>query len=794
MDLKIRNLKYGITIMIEDKELRDLFKIESEEHLLHLETGLLRLEKEPANRAILDDVFREAHSLKGAARMVGLSVIETISHHLENILGAAKKGETILDADVVERMYHSLDAIRRLAHEAVTGEPAHVDTSAVLAQLQPPEKQIIRDETSAEYGMRNEESREEINAECGTGSAEVKSEITATGIQTQQQETGESEIHNQKSKIEEFRIETIRVATRALDTLMTLLGELSVTKTRVARRSADIEEIVELWEKLNRSNAERRMRNAELKAKIPHNANEDSSLHIPHSAFEQVGILLNKLKSAANEDYSKFDYVAGELENGIRTIRLLPLSTVFSLFPRMVRDIARSQSKEVQLVVEGGETNADKRILEEMKDPLMHMIRNAIDHGIEIPNEREQKNKPRMGTIKLTAYQTALNVVIEVKDDGRGLDIEAIKRTALKQKLRREEELAAMTPAQVQSLILISGFSTSSFVTDFSGRGVGLDVVRTNVERLKGTIQFKSTPGMGCTFRVQLPVTLATSRVLIVAVSGIKYAVPVEHVQTTSLVARREIFTLEGRETIVLDTQPVSVARLSDILELKIPQSTTPNPKSAIQNPKSEMPVIPCIILSVGDERLGILVDELLDEREIVLKPQGMILKRVRNVSGATILETGEVCMILNPQDLIKSVKKREIQVAREKPAEVVEKKKMILLAEDSITTRTQMKRILDGAGYVVVTAVDGLDAFNKLGAQSFDALVSDILMPNMDGLTLTAKVRQDKKYKELPVVLVTSLASDEDKKKGLEAGANAYITKPAFDQKALLETLKRLI
>ncbi|HEY9806740.1 MAG TPA: response regulator, partial [Candidatus Obscuribacterales bacterium] len=373
-------------------------------------------------------------------------------------------------------------------------------------------------------------------------------------------------------------------------------------------------------------------------------------------------------------------------------------------------------------------------------------------------------------------------------DDGRGLDVESIKQTALKREVVREADLAAMTPSQIQSLIFAPGFSTRNFVTEISGRGVGLDVVRTNVERLKGTIQVESQLGQGCTFRVQMGTTLATAHVLIVEVQGRAYAIPVEAVDTTLLVQPHEIFAIEGRETIILADQPVSIVALDDLLELKSSQSGR-----ATQSGLNSK-LLPCIVLKIGSDRLGLLVDTLLDEQDVVLKPQSKLLKRVRNVSGATILGTGEVCMVLNPHDLIKSVRQRATTTAPKVFVEAQSAKQAILLVEDSITIRTQEKRILEGAGYEVVTAVDGLDGFNKLRTREFDAVVSDVQMPNLDGLGLAAKIRQHKEYSELPIILVTSLATDEDKRRGAEAGANAYITKGTFDQKVLLDTLRRLV
>jgi two-component system, chemotaxis family, sensor kinase CheA len=815
--------------MIEDKELRDLFKAESEEHLQHLDEGLLSLEKHPNAQATLEDVFREVHSLKGSARMLGVSDVEAIAHRFEDILGAAKRGETVLSPETIDWLYRGLDAIRKLVQEAVTGEPSGVQVLSVLAQLSvegpdaPPKAPTPAD--VSQLPARSEaSSRETEGLSVGadgqllpmvspTSDAPVAFGLPAAARVPEPRETreqGESreDVFSQpggedgQAQPQRYRIETIRVDPQKLDALMTEAGELTVIKIRIARRLADIEEIVSLWEEWNREVFADHLVRGEVRIEPGRNGGHSLERSDVKSllAFyergserlERLGALLNRFRTVAYEDTARLDYVANELEDGIRTIRLLPLSTMFNLFPRMVRDLAREQSKGVQLVIEGGETTADKRILEEMKDPLMHLIRNAIDHGVETPQERERGGKPPTASIHLRAHQTATSIVIEVSDDGRGLDIETIKRTALRRRIYHEEELAAMTPAQIQSLIFVSGFSTSSLVTDVSGRGIGLDVVRTNVERLKGTIQVESSPGAKCVFRIQLPITLATGRVLIVSVAGNIYALPVEFVQTMCQVSRRAIFSIEGRETIVLDGQPVSVARLADLLEL--PTSIEDRSAGIEARDPQASKALPCVILALDDERLGLFVDELLDEREVVLKPLSPILKRVRNVSGATILETGDVCMVLNPHDLLKTVRKRAAPLAPERAIEEVERKRIILLVEDSITTRTQEKRILESGGYDVVTAVDGVDALNTLRSRAFDAVVADIQMPNMDGLTLTAKIREDKHYQELPVILVTSLATEEDKRRGIEVGANAYLTKPTFDQKVLLDTLRRLV
>ena len=824
-------------MMIEDDELREVFKTSSEEHLQNLDEGLLYLEKNPNDAAKIEELLREAHSLKGDAGMLGVKDVATLSHQIEHLLGGLKRQETTLTADLVDRISYGIDAIRQLVYAAVTGEPCEVNAFHSLAYLMGAKPETPTDAISAinrEQGTGNSEQDEPEGVEPPEEPQAIEEPVIDSVPVSPPDEmpipvTTVAEPMNAPppvtiSRDSTYKIETIRVPTRNLDGLMTQTGELTVTKIRIAHRLNEIEDLVSLWEEWSRDAFVNRFVVHDLENNLNRYSSEKGTIgqlqnyyHRSTERLEQLGSLINQLRNTFSEDIARLDIISDELEDGIRTLRLLPLSTIFNLFPRMVRDLARQQRKEIELVISGGETRADKRILEEMKDPLMHILRNAIDHGIETPEERRKSGKPAIAKIELRGYQTATHVVLEVCDDGRGLDIEKIKQTALKRGICQPEELLGMTPQQIHSLIFAPGFTTRTVVTEVSGRGVGMDVVRTNVERLKGIIQVESSPRKGSVFRIQLGTTLATAHVLIVSVQGISYAIPVEFVQMTKLVQVNEIFAIEGRETIVFEDQPISVAQLADLLEIRWtssqfePESTISqesksrfslSPSLIQKNPSSPTMDVasPCIILKVGEEKLGLFVDALVDEQDVVLKPQSQLLKRVRNVAGATILGTGEVCIILSPQDLIKSIRKQAGVISSPSARSALKVqdnssvKPVILLVEDSITTRTQEKRILEAAGYEVVTAVDGLDGFNKLGTRSFDAVVSDIQMPNLDGLSLVTKIRQNRDYSELPIILVTSLASDEDKRKGAEVGANAYITKASFNQEVLIETLKRLV
>ena len=828
--------------MIEDKELAQLFKAESAEHLARLDDGLLRLEKTPADQPLLEEVFRESHSLKGAARMLGLSKIEAAAHGLETILNTARKGETPLTPDAIERMTAVLGDLRRLVQEALGGEPAGVISGFSEPPPQP----------SPASGGGRQGSKPRVREGASTLSLQVIAHQPLPPL------AGEGWDGGRGTAAEPFRIETVRVETRKLDDLLTLVGELSVIEGRAQHRLSLMDDLLERWALLERGRKkfQSTLRDLEIGAKT------SEALRTENEVLAQFGNSLKQARDAFYEDGARLETTVNTLEERVHAARLLPLSTVFALFPRMVRDLAKQQDKEVELVIEGGEIGVDKRILEEMKDPLMHLLRNAIDHGIEAPDERERQGKPHSGTVRLQAMREGSGVLLEVRDDGRGLNLEAIRQGALKRGLHDEATLAAMTPAQLQQLIFLPGFSTSTFVTELSGRGVGLDVVRVNVERLKGDIRMESSPQQGTAMQVRLPLSLATTRLLLASVGGRLYGLPIELVHTSRRVREEDIFTLEGRPAISLDGQPVIAPRLADLLELppppqpsdgttshstRLPQNgsqvagypasgggrqTPPpsfdklrtgqaSPALRAREGAAPHPNLPpqagegvktpslasvarggglgrglvCIVLQVGDERLGLRVDELLDEEEVVAKPLGAPLTRVRNISGLAILGSGEICAVLNHADLLRSAHKLATVPGETKTKRIAATAKTaILLVEDSALVRAMEKRILEDAGYEVVAAVDGVDALDALGRRPFAAVVSDILMPNMDGLTLTARIRQEPRYKDLPVILVTSLSSDEDKRRGLEVGANAYIPKPSFDQRVLLETLRRLI
>lgn len=776
---EFNSVSYGYAMYIEDEELRSLYQVASADHLNSIESSLLHLEKNPQDKAQLTSLLRATHSLKGDSRMLGVQDAETLVHQMEELLSAVDKGEQSFNASICDRLYKGLDAVRRVAHEATTGEASNVSIFHVMAQLMG-----AMDEAASPASLENapvSAATEETFAgleEAFSALPNAKATFTSYGLSEPMVELPSD--FPQPNADAQYTIDTIRVKAQTLDRLMTQADELSVTKLQIAQRTEDISDLLALWEDWTRETSRWQQQQGAVYTKETMHQFQELS----QNRLQQFGTKLSQLRSLSAEDTTRLESVANDLESGLRKLRLMPLSSVFTLFPRMVRDIGKQQDKDINFQIEGGDILADKRILEDIKDPLTHLLRNAVDHGIEPTIERLEKGKSGTAALKLRGYSLGDRIVIEVLDDGRGLDVEAIRRSALRKGLHTEAELAAMTPGQIQGLIFAPGFSTRNTVTELSGRGVGLDVVRDSIERLKGSIEVESTPNKGCLFRLTIRSNLATTHALIVSVNQTAYAIPLDAVETMRLVSRQDLFPLEGQLSLNWQDQPIPVTWLSDVLELPSSRSTSTENAQALS----------CVILKVGKVYLGLVVDALLDQQTLVLKPQSKLLKRIRNISGATLLGSGEICMVLNPQDLLKSALKGSSSGAIAKHLTEVRTKTRVLLVEDSIPIRTQVKRILDGAGYDVTVAVDGLDGFNKLRSGQFDAVVSDVEMPNLTGLELTTRIRQYAEYEELPIILVTTLAKEEDKRRGADAGANAYLTKGDFDQSLLLNTLRRFV
>jgi two-component system chemotaxis sensor kinase CheA len=464
------------------------------------------------------------------------------------------------------------------------------------------------------------------------------------------------------------------------------------------------------------------------------------------------------------------------MDEEARAIRMLPFVQVFQGLERAVRDLAASAAKEVEVGMEGGEVEMDRAILEGLRNPLLQLVRNAVDHGIEPPDARRAAGKPGCGRIAVSAGLRGASVEITVSDDGRGLDLAAIRAQAEKRGIpvpKDERELFR--------LIFLPGFTTARMITEVSGRGVGLDIARTQLEALHGSLEVSSVFGRGCKFTMEVPLTLTTVRALMMTAGGRPFAVPLSGVKRLLRADPGEFRQVEGRQVLMVDGAPVTAARLADLLNI---------PPDERRRPAGKMPLV---VLAAGERLLAVVVDELLEEREILVKNPGPRLSNLKTILGVTVLPDGGTALILSPGELIRvgSTTKGNRSVVPEAESK---RRKRLLVADDSLTTRSLEKSILEGAGFEVATVRDGMEAWESLKNREVDLLVSDCDMPRMNGFDLTKAVRGSKRFRDLPVILLTGMESDADKARGLEAGANAYLLKSGFDQKALVETIRQLL
>jgi two-component system chemotaxis sensor kinase CheA len=708
------------------KTLLAAFQVEAQEHLQVMSAGLLELEKAPAASPtpdLLEDVYREAHSLKGAARAVSQPHIESLCQAMETVFAAWKRQAIQpLPADF-DTLHRATDLIQQLVDVPGGIEPAR------LAQMVAGIEQLGSDSFRPRAPEKPEFAEPVLPATIGS--------------------------------------DTIRVAARKLDGLILQAEEMLAVKLMASQRAGDLRELrLQFAEQLREC------------AKAGAGGAESESLH----QFRQVEGKLLALSHSAEHDSHAIGRMVDDLLDGSKELLMQPFLTLLNVLPKLVRDLSRDQAKEADLVLSGGEVEIDKRILEEMKDPLIHLVRNCIDHGIEKPDERTRHGKPSRATITVSVTQVDGNKVeIAVADDGAGIAVEKVTIAAVNHRFVSEADARQLDEPTALSLMFLSGVSTAPIVTEISGRGLGLAIVREKAERLGGRVSVQTQAGKGTTFRILLPLTLATFRGTLVQAAGQPFVIPTANVERVGRVREAEIKTVANHETIALNSRAVALVRLANVLELPAPSPT-----------EGEPVWLPFVVVAAGEKRMAFGVEAVLGVQEVLVKPLGKPLVRIRNIAGATVLGSGTAVLILNVADLLQSAVKVR-PVAKSAPARAVERK-AVLVVEDSITSRMLLKNILESAGYQVKTAVDGLDALSKLKTEPFDGVVSDVQMPKLDGFSLTEKIRADRKLSEMPVVLVTALERPEDRERGVDVGANAYIVKSSFDQSNLLEALRRLM
>jgi len=759
------------------------FQEEATDLLQRLNEGIITLEADPGNRPLIDQWLRDAHTLKGSSRMVGLIEISDIAHRMEDIMVKVREGAMAYTGDMTDSFFEALDTVVFLAEHAGKPSAAEADVEGVTARLTAiaesaaPASVEAPGQTPAAAPARSAkpepvvvETTEEPDAADEPG-GETPAEQGAPGTQ-------------REDKLQSKEQTTVRIRTNQVDRLLNLVSEVVISQIRAEQRVRDLRaaslgagDALQVWGRIKT-----------MLSALPHD--DQSVADIDLHALDGMLMALRKDLVEVAKDYaddsSRNSTVVSDLQQQAMELRMLPVSTVFNSFPRAMRDLARTFNKDVDLIIEGGDTELDKKVLEEINDPLVHIMRNAVDHGVEPAADRIAAGKPPKGTIKLSARQEGDHIIIEIADDGAGIDPAKVKAAALRKGYISESEAKAMSDREARYLILEKGFSTAAIITEISGRGVGMDVVREYVvERLKGALDVESELGRGTTFRLTIPLTLAIIRALLLRVGGQAFALPTSSIEETSRVERSAIIKVEGHEVIRRQRRTVPLVHLRDILGVESADD-------------SGLAKIPIATLGFSGHRIGLIVDEFVGEQQIVIKTLGSHLKRIDNVAGVTILGAGEVVPILNVPDLMTNG--RQLTGARIRRAGAVagpEKKgpSRILICEDSFTTRELERSIFEAAGYEVETATDGAMGLARLReGLNPDAVVTDVQMPNMTGFELTRAIKADDALKAIPVIIVTSLERDEEKAEGISAGADAYITKSVFNQDTLLDTVERLI
>ncbi|WP_154404370.1 chemotaxis histidine kinase/response regulator CheAY2 [Helicobacter pylori] len=797
------------------QEIMEDFLIEAFEMNEQLDQDLVELEHNPEDLDLLNRIFRVAHTIKGSSSFLNLNILTHLTHNMEDVLNRARKGEIKITPDIMDVVLRSIDlmktllvTIRDTGSDTNNGKENEIEeavkqlqaiTSQNLEGAKEGTKEAPKEEAKEEAKKENIKENQENKAKApntanpasdnpladepdldytNMSAEEVEAEIERLLNKRQEAdkerraqkkqeakpkqevapktETPKTEIpkapktetktkakaDTEENKAPSIGVEqTVRVDVRRLDHLMNLIGELVLGKNRLIRIYGDVEE---------RYDGE-------------------------------------KFLEELNQVVSSISAVTTDLQLAVMKTRMQPVGKVFNKFPRMVRDLSRELGKSIELIIEGEETELDKSIVEEIGDPLIHIIRNSCDHGIEPLEERRRLNKPETGKVQLSAYNEGNHIVIKISDDGKGLDPVMLKEKAIEKGVISERDAEGMSDREAFNLIFKPGFSTAKVVSNVSGRGVGMDVVKTNIEKLNGIIEIDSEVGVGTTQKLKIPLTLAIIQALLVGVQEEYYAIPLSSVLETVRISQDEIYTVDGKSVLRLRDEVLSLVRLSDIFKV-----------DAILESNSDVYVV---IIGLADQKIGVIVDYLIGQEEVVIKSLGYYLKNTRGIAGATVRGDGKITLIVDVgamMDMAKSIKvnittlmnESENTKSKNSPSDYV-----VLAIDDSSTDRAIIRKCLKPLGITLLEASNGLEGLEMLknGDKTPDAILVDIEMPKMDGYTFASEVRKYNKFKNLPLIAVTSRVTKTDRMRGVESGMTEYITKP-YSGEYLTTVVKRSI
>lgn len=795
--------------MDDMQEIMEDFLIEAFEMVEQLDQDLVELESNPEDLDLLNRIFRVAHTIKGSSSFLNFDILTSLTHHMEDVLNRARRAELKITPDVMDVVLQSVDLMKALLsaiRDNGTDANSGIDITDIVKRLQEVSGDGGNEETPAP------ESSAGATAETNAGDSKPADQVASTAdnpladepdldYSSMSGEQVEAEIERllkkrqeaDKARREELKKrglapnvqapsepkedpaaakaapkpaaattaakpkagakkedgsapatnveQTVRVDVRRLDHLMNLIGELVLGKNRLIKIYSDVEE---------RYDGE-------------------------------------KFLEELNQVVSSISSITTDLQLAVMKTRMQPVGKVFNKFPRMVRDLSRELNKNIDLIITGEETEVDKSIVEEIGDPLVHIIRNSCDHGVESPEERQALGKPAIGTVQLKAYNEGNHIVIEVTDDGKGLDAQMLKQKAIEKGLISEREADAMSDKEAFGIIFKPGFSTAKSITNVSGRGVGMDVVKTNIEKLSGIIEIESEKGVGTTQKLKIPLTLAIMQALLVGVQEEYYAIPLSSVIETVRISQDEIYTVDGKSVLRSRDEVLSLVRLADIFKV-----------DSVLEAMNEVYVV---IIGLADQKIGVIVDYLVGQEEVVIKSLGYYLKGIEGITGATVRGDGKITLIVDVAGMMNMAKSMKVNI--NKMLDEVESQKVknspsdyvVLAIDDSSTDRAIMKKCLKTLGVTVLEASNGLEALDivKNGDKQLDAVLVDIEMPKMDGYTFASEVRKYNKFRNLPLIAVTSRNSKTDRMRGVESGMTEYITKP-YTPEYLVNVVKRNI
>lgn len=779
--------------MDDMQEIMGDFLIEAFELIEQIDHDLVELEENPEDLELLNRIFRVAHTVKGSSSFLNFDILTRLTHHMEDVLNKARKGELKITPDIMDVVLESVDMMKGLLHgirdhgndrdvgidienicarltaisegdevpaasAPVASAPASSEPTAPAAQESAPAEPTAPEVAApeAQPDIADEDlsklSDDEVEAEierllkvrkaedqarrASKGSAPTPAATPAAAPTPAPKPAAPAAKPAAKSDGGEKKVpaasggavaqeQTIRVEVKRLDHLMNLIGELVLGKNRLLKIYDDVEERYEG----------------------------------------------EKFLEELNQVVSSLSLVTTDIQLAVMKTRMLPIAKVFNKFPRMIRDLSRDLGKQIELEISGEETELDKSIVEEIGDPLVHIIRNSCDHGIEDPETRRAAGKPEKGTVQLKAYNEGNHIVIEIVDDGKGLDADMLKAKSIEKGIINEREADAMSDKEAYGLIFKPGFSTAAKVTNVSGRGVGMDVVKTNIEKLNGIIDIESEVGKGTVMKLKIPLTLAIIQSLLVGTQEEFYAIPLASVLETVRVPIDDIYTIDGKNVLRLRDEVLSLVRLSDVFGV-----------NKVFDGGDQTYVV---IIGVAEAKLGIIVDTLVGQEEIVIKSMGDYLQNIPGIAGATIRGDGRVTLIIDVGAMMEMAKEIKVNIRAEMDESKSVKEKpsdyKVLIVDDSKMDRTIMQKALEPTGVTVIEATNGVEALNiiKSGEHAFDAILIDIEMPRMDGYTLAGEIRKYSKYRNLPLIAVTSRTSKTDRLRGVEVGMTEYITKP---------------